>query len=219
MGSDDDTARLPPVTESLRDEFKKDVEERFGTVRGHYRSEVEKALREYLRAGEGGDTNDRLRRLENTVERIDERTAALADGEGGKKTKDSDVSPTTKNRLSEIRGIIERESGTGPVHEAVVRQAIEDVAGHSDPTIRRYRQMLTDRGILHPHPRSTSKYVYGDEEFVVMIQDMGSNGALGNDRYWELVEQFGGEDAFRDVLERTDWGDGEDDREVGRTFQ
>lgn len=210
--SKDGLVRLPRIDESLRDEFKQDVEERFGGIKGHYRHEVEKALREYLKGSKGGDTNDRLRRLENAVERIDERTAALADGEGGKKTKDSDVSKTTKNRLDDIRGIIERESGTGPVHEAVVRQAIEDVAGHSDPTIRRYKQMLTDRNVLHPHPTASSKFVYGDDEFVVMVQDMAKNGALDNDRYWDFVEHFGGEDIWRDTLEATNWNeDGDDD--------
>jgi hypothetical protein len=218
MGKDG-LVRLPRIDESLRDEFKQDVEDRFGGVKGHYRHEVENALREYLKGSKGGDTHDRLRRLENTVERIDERTEALVDGDAPKNKKDSTVSEVgtkTENRLSEMRGIIERESGKGPVHEAVVRQAIEDVAGHSDPTIRRYKQMLTDRNILHPHPKSTSKFVYGDDAFVVMIQDMASNGALGNDRYWEFVDGFGGEDAWRDTLESTNWGDG--DEEAGRGF-
>lgn len=210
--SNDGLVRLPRIDESLRDEFKQDVKDRFGGTKGHYRHEVENALRAYLEGSKGGDTTDRLRRLENAVEQIDERTAALVDGEAGKKTKDSDVSKTTKNRLSQIADVIERESGEGPVHEAVVRQAIEDVAGHSDPTIRRYKQMLTDRRILHPHPNRDSKFVFGDKPFVEMVQSMGSAGALGNERYWDLVEHFGGEDVFADALEEydVDTGDGDD---------
>lgn len=217
--SKDGLVRLPRIDESLRDEFKQDVEDRFGGIKGHYRHEVEKALREYLHGSKGGDTHDRLRRLENAVERIDERTEALVDVDGAKNKKDSTVSQVgtkTENRIDEIRGIIERESGKGPVHEAVVRQAIEDVAGHSDPTIRRYKQMLTDRNVLHPHPKSASKFVYGDDEFVVMIQDMASNGALGNDRYWEFVDHFGGEDPWRETLEATGWG--EEDDGMGKGF-
>jgi len=210
--SKDGLVRLPRIDESLRDEFKQDVKDRFGGTKGHYRHEVENALRAYLEGSKGGDTTDRLRRLENAVEQIDERTAALVDGEAGKKTKDSDVSKTTKNRLSQIADVIERESGEGPVHEAVVRQAIEDVAGHSDPTIRRYKQMLTDRRVLHPHPNRDTKFVLGDKEFVKMVQSMGQAGALGNDRYWDLVEHFGGEDTFAEALEEfdvdTDNGDG-----------
>jgi len=212
MGSDDLTQPGTRIDDALWREFRNDVEDRFGTVRGHLRHELENALREYLRGTEGGDTHDRLRRLENAVGRIDERTAALASGEAGKNKKDSDVSPTTKNRLNEIEGIIEREAGTGTVHEAVVRQAIEDVAGHSDPTIRRYRQMLTDRQILYPHPKRSNSYVHGEREFVEMTQSLRKAGAIGQGTYEELVEGFGGVDPFRDALERHGWENDRDER-------
>jgi hypothetical protein len=217
--SKDGLVRLPRISESLRDEFRDDVEDRFGTVRGHYRSEVEKALREYLNGSHGGDTDDRLRRLENAVERIDERTAALHADESGKNKKDSDVSPTTQNRIESIRDRVERESGTGPVHEAVVRQAIEDVAGHSDPTIRRYMQMLTDREILYPHPNRDTKFVYGEEEYACMIQSMAESGAITESEYWDVVTGMGGENDFRNILERAGYDDGGDDKPAGRTFQ
>lgn len=218
--SDEGLVRLPRVSEQLRDEFRNDVEDRFGTVRGHYRSEVEKALRAYLNGSDGGDTEDRLRRLEQAVGRIDERTAHALSDESGKNKKDSDVSPTTQNRIGRIRDRVERESGTGPVHEAVVRQAIEDVAGHSDPTIRRYMEMLTDRDILYPHPNRDNKFVYGEEEFVCMIQNMGESGAITEASYWDFVDEYGGESDWADTLEVAGYDTGDDeDPHASRTFQ
>lgn len=218
--TDDDVVRLPPVSESLRDEFRDDVEDRFGSVRGHYRSEVENALREYLKGSRGGDTEDRLRRLEDMVERIDGRTAAALSDADGKNKKESDVGPKTQNRIERIRDRIEHESGEGPVHEAVVRKAIEDVAGHSDPTIRRYMQMLTDRDILYPHPKRDSKFVYGDDEYVRMIQNMGENGAITQSAYWDIVDDWGGESNWRDALDVAGYETPEDDSpHPGRTYQ
>lgn len=204
------------IDEDVWEEFRNDVEERFGTVRGHLRHELENAIREYIHASNGGDTHDRLRRIEREVESISKTVDGLQSSNGGKKKKESDVSQTTKNRLDEIQSVIEKESGKGPVHEAVVRHAIEDVAGHSDPTIRRYRQMLVDRNIVYPHPKSESKYVYGDEHFVTMIQSLTENGAMSNDRYWEYVDEFGGEDAWQTVLEEADNGSNDRRRDEGR---
>lgn len=202
----DETARLPPVSKSLRDQFKADVEERHGTVRGHYRSEVEKALREYLNASQGGDTHDRLRRLEDQVDAIASEVGVHPDAESGKKKKDSGVSATTLNRLDAIEAQIQREAdGASKVHESVINAAIEDHAGTSEPTLRRYKQMLKQRqrAFENPHEKSDTWFV-DEDDFVTVVEN---NFPHRND---EIASQYGGEWYDR-VLDRiTD--DDDDDR-------
>lgn len=213
MPSDHDIQPGVRIDKSLWEQFRNDVESRKGSVRGHLKVEVENALREYIHASEGGDTHDRLRRIENRIEDIDERLPPVPQSDEGKRKKESDVSATTRNRLIQVRDRIEREVDKGPVHEAVVRQAIEDVAGHSDPTIRRYREMLLEREDLYPHPRKPSKFVLGDKEFVEMVQALGKQRAITNDRYQQMVETFGGYETFREAL--IEFGLDEDDEARG----
>lgn len=204
--SEDDRSRLPPISTELRDEFREDVLRRYGGIRGHYRHEVEIAIREYLEASQGqGDLHDRLRRIEGQLEDISERLADALE-EPGKNKKDSNLSETTRNRLDEIDGEIRREAEGGHVHEAVVRKSIEDVAGHSDPTIRRYKEMLVDRGYVYPHPVEQSRFALTRKDFVAMTDQLRRAGRISDDRYWELVDHIG-EDEFRATLEDIERGD------------
>jgi len=56
------------VDKQLWKQFRQDVMERRGAVRGHLKTEVNNALRSYIQASKGGDLDDRVRRLENSVE-------------------------------------------------------------------------------------------------------------------------------------------------------
>jgi len=199
-----DSNRIQPGTliqQSLWEKFRNDVQTRKGSIRGHLQTEVERALREYIRGAEGGDTHDRLKRIENDLEEIHEAVADDSHGQG-KNKKDSNVSKTVENRIEKIEKRVQREAGEGTIHEAVVQEAIEDIAGYSEPTIRRYKEILTSRNILWPHPVQEKKFVHDDEEFVKMTQQFARNGAIPDDEYSEFIEQFGGEDAWVAVLEQ-----------------
>jgi len=158
------------IEKSVWEQFRNDVRDRRGTVRGHLRTELENAIREYVAASKGGDINDRLRRIENRVESIDEQVGTLSEGESRKKTKDSGVSSTVKNRLKSIEEQIEREAGDAEkVHESVINQAIEDNAGSSRPTIDRYKEMLEQRHIAHEWPAEESRTWWLDNEKFVRV--------------------------------------------------
>lgn len=206
--SDEDVVRLPPVSKSLRDEFRDHVRERFGTVRGHYRSEVETALREYLRAEEGGDTHDRLQRIEEDVADIKD---ALSD-EGRKKKKQTSRSHTTERRLQKIKATIADEATSADtVHAQVVEMAIRQHAGGSDPTIRRYTRMLEQDRVLFPDPLSDTQYFRTPEAFVAATNAYTKSGKLDQESYDRVIDEYG-EDWWREVIDRM-----EDDS--GRGFQ
>lgn len=207
--SDESLARLPPIDEDLRDQFRADVEARFGTTRGHYRHEVENALREYLNATEGGDTHDRLRRLENAVEDIQDTLGVIADGQHAQKEKTSEPSSTTLNRLDAIEEQIHREAGgSKSVHESVINAAIEDHAGGSGPTLRRYKRMLKERHRAFENPHEQADTWFLDEEiFVHHVEDNFPH------RNHDIAAEYG-RDWYEDVVDRVRDEDG-----VGRTFQ
>lgn len=199
------------IDESLWQAFRNDVEDRHGTVRGHLRSELENALREYIEASKGGDMNDRLRRLENTVERIDERTGALVDGDGANKKEDSNVSevgPRRRKKLDAIEAQIEREAGDATkVHESVVNKAIEDNAGSSGPTLRRYKEMLKQRRIAFENPaEDASTWFVDDGVFVRVVESNFPH------RNHDIANQYG-EEWYQDAVDRlVDFEDDEEDR-------
>lgn len=198
--SDEGLVRLPRIDESLRDEFKQDVKERRGGIKGHFRHEVENALRAYLEGAKGGDIEDRLRRLENTVEDIHENTAPASDGDGAKTKKDgnvSEVGPRRRKKLDAIESQIEREAGDATkVHESVVNKAIEDNAGSSGPTLRRYKQMLKQRRIAFANPAESASTWFVDEEVFVKVVE--SNFPHRND---DIAKEYG-EGWYADAVDR-----------------
>jgi len=158
------------VNENLWETFREDVKQRNGGVRGHLRHELETAIREYINASQGGDTHDRLRRLENNVDEIAEQVGTLVDDSERKKNKDSGVSETVQNRLDAIESQIEREIGDAKrAHVSVVNKAIEDNAGSSRPTLERYKEMLEQRHIAHEWPSNESDTWWFDNEHFVRV--------------------------------------------------
>lgn len=200
MSKDDEKVRLPSIDKSVRDEFKSWVRQEYGGVHGHYPDAIENALREYMKASDGGDTHDRLRRLENTVESIAEDVGHLRGETDPKKKKDSNVSlgPRRRKKLDQIEGQIEREAGEATrVHESVINGAIEDIAGSSGPTIRRYKQMLKHRHIAFENPSEDATTWFVDAEaFVKVVESnfphMNSDIAseYGEEWYAEAVDQY-----------------------------
>lgn len=209
--TNDDTARLPEIDADLRDRFKQDVKNRKGTTHGHYRTELENALEAYLDASKGGDTDDRLRRIENAVEDLADTMVELSDDESGKTKTHETVGTESKNKLERIKERIGREAADAKsVHESVVNRAIEDVAGGSDPTMRKYKRMLKERhhAFENPHPEQKTWFV--DEEAFVKVVNHNLP------EYTSDVASEYGEDWWDDALSNhaEDEGDTHD-----RTFQ
>jgi len=161
------------ISSSVWNEFRQDIQQRKGMVRGHLKSEVENALEAYIDGSHGGDTNDRLRRIENHVESIRDELDSQSD-DTRKKKKDSSVTSRTKKLLEAIGDQIHREAGdASTVHVSVVNQAIEDNAGSSRPTLERYKEMLKQRhyAFENPSEQSESWFLDGD----VFVQVVESN--------------------------------------------
>lgn len=182
MGKDDPVQPGTYINRDVWEEFRKDVKERRGGIRGHLRSELENAIEEYIDASHGGDVNDRLRRLENQMEEVHGVVT-----EERKKNKGSDVSQETKNKLSAIESQIQQEIGDADkAHVSVVNKAIEDHAGSSRPTLKRYKEMLEQRHIAHEWPSEESDtWWFDNEKFVTVIDKQFG--------YHKLAERYGEE--------------------------
>lgn len=189
MGEKNLTQPGTQVDESLWQEFRRDVSDRRGGVRGHLRHELENAIREYIEASKGGDINDRLRRIENNVEQLNEVVGDVVESSERKKKKDSGVSQTVENRLQAIEEQIQREIGDADkAHVSIVNKAIEDNAGGSRPTLDRYKEMLEQRHIAHEWPsEDSSTWWFNSDKFVQVVEQAFPN------RNQEMAERYGRE--------------------------
>ena len=204
-----ETQRPPEIDRALLERFKEDVRERKGRLRGHYSSELENALEAYLDASDGGDTNDRLARLESQVEDI--HTAVTSDGRK-KKTESSDTTGTTEKRLRKIRATVRDETAGGPkAHAEVVEKAIRQHAGSSAPTIRRYKRLLTQDNVLFEHPVKDNLYFRDAEDYVLAVNAMTKAGKVTQEEYDDLVESYGTDWWLKQQEDSTD--------ESGKAFQ
>ena len=177
------------VNAELWEQFRSDVQDRHGAIRGHLKHEVENALREYMDASHGGDVNDRLTRIESQLDTL---TDAVPESDETKK--DSGVSQTVENRLTKIRETIEREADGQPkVHEKVVELAIKEHAGKSAPTLRQYKDLLQDERDLFDHPAKDSLYFRDPTEYVLAMNAMRKGGKLDGETYHDIVAEYGEE--------------------------
>lgn len=203
------------IPKSLRDQFREDVKQRKGGVHNHLRQEVINALREYLHAAEGGDTHDRLRRLENRqmkmMDVLESLEGADTSSQDGKKKKISDLSTEVENKLSSVVDELEaKKNGSAPkIDEQLVERAIRDGAGvHSDPSIRQYKNLLIEDETIFPHPTKDDLVFTNSEDFVRASNALAKGAKLSQDDYDDLVDRYG-EDWWRSQLN----GDS-DDREA-----
>lgn len=205
MTRDNTTQPGVRVDSGLWEEFRQDVADRRGGTRGHMKTELENAIHNYIEASKGGDLEDRIRRIENTLESLDEGVGTLVDENQRKKNKDSSVSDTVKDRVEKIGERLEREAnGAMKVHESIVNNAIEDIAGSSRPTLNRYKEMLEQRHIAHEWPKEGVDHWWVDtEQFAIVVESNLPNVAYeykskyGN--WWEEQIENGDIDIERGV--------------------
>lgn len=186
------------VDGQLWNQFRQDVKGRKGRIRGHLSAELERAIREYINASQGGDTHDRLTRIESTLEDI---RATLSDA--GQEKEDSDVGSTVEKRTDKIDAELDELTGEDvKVADEIVELAIEKHAGDSDPTLRKYKQRLQERDKLLEHPSKDDHWFRDPVEWVVAVQQLRQNEVISQERFAELVRGYG-EDNFKRVY--TEW--------------
>lgn len=205
------------------DAFRAFVEENSGAIRGNLSVEVRRALEEYRRANGGGDTHDRLTRLEERSEKIDEKLDRLLDALEAKNKKDDSVfsssaetdggatvaneSPGPNTKVSKRLNAIEAEitekinPGEKSIPARVVERAIENHAGMSDPTIRTYTRKLQKRNVIFPNPRDDSKFFVDVVEFVSFIDAQVRDELLDWEKRGDLIDVHfdDDEDRWEDV--------------------
>lgn len=206
--SDNKTQPGVRVNESIWSEFRQDVRERKGAVKGYLGQELENAIQEYIDASHGGDTHDRLTQIEQDIAEI---RATLSERE--EKNKDSGLGSVTEQRLANIKDTIADEvSGDVKVHESVVELAIRQHAGGSSPTLERYKELLMEDRELFPHPANKSLFFRSASDFVLATNQLRKGGKITQDEYDELTQAYG-EDWWRDRVERATDG-GHDERGI-----
>ena len=173
------------VDKQLWQQFRQDVSDRKGRVHGHLKTEVETALSEYIHASRGGDTHDRLRRLENQMDKV---VGLLEDGTP--KKENSDVGSRVESKLEDIIETVSKEADGAPrVHDSVIEMAIETHAGYSDPTIKQYKELLHKRKEAFEDPRPGNNYHYLDAPtYCSAVNQSLQEGTISKDKYVEIVE-------------------------------
>lgn len=173
------------VKTALLEEFRQDVERRYGSTYGHMRTEFQRAMRAYLEGSHGGDTVDRLKRIEEKIDRLDRASA-----EKDEKKKDSDIGSRVEAKLEDIIETVENEADGAPrVHDSVVEMAIEDIAGYSDPTLRQYKNLLKKRKVVFEDPRSGKNHYYLDAPtFCEAVNSFVQDKEISKDTYLEVLE-------------------------------
>ena len=182
---DDKTQIGVEVKTALLEEFRQDVERRYGSTYGHMRTELERAMRAYLEGSHGGDTVDRLKRIEEKIDQLDHASA-----QNDEKKKDSDIGSRVESKLEDIIETVENEADGAPrVHNSVVEMAIQDIAGYSDPTIRQYKRLLKEREVVFEDPRSNKNHYYLDgPTFCEGVNAMVEDGEITKETYLDVLE-------------------------------
>lgn len=183
--SDDRVQPGVRIDGQLWEEFRRDVEERLGAVRGHLSHELETAIREYMRASEGGDTHDELTRIRSRLDEIE----AAVQTENASDGRNDSVSNRTESRLQKIRQDVRshaEETGSVQVHESVVERAIEEHAGTAYKTVRRYKRLLETRREVIPHPVADETFFARPEPFITYVENN-----VPREEADDLVERYG----------------------------
>ena len=154
------------VDEDVISDFRDFVHDTHGKIRGKMGNEVENALREYM-------DHDRYARIEEnqaeTNRKLDAVLSSLA--ESGEHTHTTPASPQTQTQKAEQIAAVIRENNNTVFPAEDVEDAIRQVAGASDRTIRDYKRLLKKAGHCYEHPSSDSNVWTTDREEFAMWAD------------------------------------------------
>lgn len=142
----------------LSDEEKQQLVSHVQTVDKSQSDVVRTALLEYL-------DRDKATRIEEKVDRLHEKLDAMADptptdtsDDAHTHTQPPAADTGASKTVQRARAIAERihDNHDAVVKDVDVKRAIEDVAGGDPRTMRKYKGMLRERGLLYEHPSESA---------------------------------------------------------------
>lgn len=179
----------PSIDEDLWREFRENVKERKGKVRGVLGDELENAIRSYIRHGSDKPAADRLEEMDARLQRIEGAVGTAATDGGTPSTDDShthapsrldspekpSANESTDKKLTYLADrLVEEHGNTDGTISMIPRFTIVDLVkdeyGFRSDTAKRYVKKLVDRFDLRRHPD-------------------GYNQLVSEERHAELVEE------------------------------
>jgi len=166
----DGTTQPTRIDDAEYQRFKQFVQDVHGTTRGHLRTEIENALREYRQPD---DRAEPLQRIEDDIATI---KAQLAETEADGGTSVAPPAPTDATshththekpspkapRADKIAWITENKlNGTSATAESM-KQVVKEEFGVEERTAKKYVQPLIDELGAKLHPENTDLLVWGD---------------------------------------------------------
>lgn len=168
-----DTTQPTPISEEEYKQFRAFVQDVHGQTRGHLRTEIENALREYRESYYGGD---RLMRIEDDLATI-KATLAEAESDGGSTiaaSSEGESAPARESkpkanqpRNKKVDYIIDEmglDAEGGELHQNAIRRVVEREYNFSDDTIDEYVSTIISKLDAVPHPNRKDFYVWGEVE-------------------------------------------------------
>jgi hypothetical protein len=156
------------------------VEDTEPQKRGEIGRHVENALEEYIDHG-------REARIE---EKVDELLARTSETETSHAHTSDHTMSSGSDSIERVRKICRRlQSNHGEVlKDDHVTQAIEDIAGIDDRTIRKYKRLLRKRGLLFEHPGERPLWTFDTATWNEWLVDYGN--VNGRDEVESVLEPY-----------------------------
>lgn len=172
-------------------------------VRGHYRSETETAIEEYLNASQGGDTHDRLNRIEDRIDDLADAVDTLLRVVEGKKkeipSEDSGTSTVTADggakgvvarREQAVADALRKRHSTMFSETDLVKLIEQEAGVASDDSIEQYKDRLCERfnfPYINP-PSGVTLYFWNEDD-----RDEYYDRTWGDDKHDDPWEPLTGE--------------------------
>lgn len=171
------TDRVQPggrIDPEIKRQFKEFVEETTGGNKGDYSRLLERALIEYM-------DNDRSARIESKVDEVLDRLDEFEDTphppsqdslerERQTATSSNPSSDTFNTRTEQAIGAIAADLPDGTaISESMIETAIEDNAGASFKTIKKYKRLLKKRGEAIPSPITSEEKWYTSQTSLALM--------------------------------------------------
>lgn len=164
------------IDANLWKEFRSDIYTRKGAVRGHLKTELENAIRQYLEGGDptsAGRLDERLARIEQAV------GAASADGgtdtfDGGSHTHTPTTKPAanaaTEKKVDYLESVIVESVGrdVDSVSRKLFERKIKDEYDFRGDTVSRYVERLIERFDLWEHPTKDLMLVSQERQIEIL---------------------------------------------------
>lgn len=167
----DDTTQPTQISKEEYAKFKQWVQDIHGTTRGHLRTEIENALREYR----ASDTSaEKLARIEDELTTVKE-MVATPHADGGSVIESSESESTHAHaadtkpnpnapRSEKVAWIVSKyyNRDGGSTTEQVIGSQIQDEFGFGDRTTEEYQELVLEALDAEEHPTKNNLYAWGD---------------------------------------------------------